>query len=425
MASDAIVVGGGVGGLVAARRLALEGFAVRVLEDSERLGGQVARQRIADVELDAAAESFATRDGAVAALLRELDLAPDIVSPRPDPAWLHRADGSAVPLPATSVLGIPSDPLAADVVRAIGMAGAQRASLDASLPAAVGADAASLGELVRERMGGAVVEGLVAPVVRGVHSTEPDALLVERAHPRLRAELAERGSLAAAVRALRATAPAGSQVAGIRGGMFRLVDALEADLRRLGVAIELGTRAIDIQAGGVTVGGRRLAGLVIAAAPAADAAPGRRVTLVTLVVEAPGLDAAPRGTGVLVAADAPGVRARALTHLSAKWDWIRDALPGRHALRLSYDGEPEDPIGAATADAGILLGVPIELIVDAAHHAWTRSAGVVDGSIPAVGESFAGTGLASVVAHADRTAGELAAASSIRRDPRPGARMEQ
>lgn len=408
MPSDAIVVGGGVAGLVAARRLALEGLSVTLLERSDTLGGQVARQHVGGVDLDAAAESFATRGGAVADLLAELGLAGDIVTPRPDPAWLHRADGSAVPLPATGLLGIPGDPLAPDVVRAIGREGAERAARDALLPPDEGTDAASLGELVRIRMGVGVVDGLVAPVVRGVHSVEPDALPVERAHPRLRDEVRERGSLAAAVQALRAAAPAGSQVAGIRGGMFRLVDALATECERIGVLIETGVRR-EPPTGAAAV--------ILRAAPPDDAAPGRRVTLVTLVGEAPELDAAPRGTGVLVAAGAPGVGARALTHLTAKWDWIREALPGRHAVRLSYDGEPGDAIGLATADAGILLGTPLERVIDARAATWVRGAPAPAVDIPAIGETVAGTGLASVVEHAERTARSLVRETSIRRVP--------
>lgn len=416
MRSDAIVVGGGVAGLVTARRLALEGLSVSLLEQSDSLGGQVARQRVGGVELDAAAESFATRGGVVAGLLTELGLNDEIVLPRPEPAWLHRADGTAVALPATGLLGIPGDPLAADVVAAIGGEGAARAARDAMLPPEVGVDAASLGELVRLRMGDAVVEGLVAPVVRGVHSTDPDALAVERAHPDLRAELAARGSLAAAVRALRAASPAGSQVASLRGGMFRLVDALADDCARLGVALETGVRVDDAAADSVTVRGRRLAGIVVRAAPPPDGGDVRRVTLVTLVVEAPALDAAPRGTGLLVAAGAPGVGARALTHLTAKWEWIRDAFAGRHALRLSYDGDPENAVALATADAGILLDSPIERLVDARRHVWVRSPSAVADAVPAVGETIAGTGLAAVVAHAERVAATLAVETSIGRD---------
>ena len=442
MTSDAIVVGGGVGGLVVARRLALEGRRVTLLEQTGALGGQVARQRIAGVDLDAGAESFATRSGAVAALLAELGLDGDIVTPSPTPAWLHRADGSAVPLPATGLLGIPGDPLAADVIRAIGRAGAERAAQDAEIPAETGTDASSLGELVRARMGDAVVEGLVTPVVRGVHSISADALPVERAHPRLRAEILAQGSLAAAVRALRAASPAGSQVAGIRGGMFRLVDALAADCRRLGVRIELGAHVEEWDAEGVVVAGERHVGVVVPAgggpggpgdaqSGAAGPAPAgsRLVTLVTLAADAPGWDGAPRGTGLLVAPGAPGVGARALTHLTAKWGWVAEALPGRHAVRLSYDGVPGDAVATATRDAGILLGSPLRQLLDATEYTWVRRVAQPAGDLPVVGETAAGTGLASVVPHAERIAreliaGELSETRRIRRGSGAGGRME-
>ncbi|MDN3496010.1 FAD-dependent oxidoreductase [Planococcus sp. APC 4015] len=404
MSSDpVIVVGGGVAGLVVARRLALAGRAVTVLERADVLGGQVVPLPIAGIELDAAAESFATRGGAVAALADELGIAGDIVLPNPSPAWLHRADGSAVPLPAVGVLGIPGDPLAADVVRAIGRPAAWRAALDRALPARVGRDAASLGELVRVRMGRGVADGLVAPVVRGVHSREPDALAVDVASPRLRAEIAARGSLAAAVRALRAQAPAGSQVAGFRGGMHRLVSALVADGRRHGVVFRTGVTVTEVTADGVVADGEHLRGRVVRATSEPSADP-RQLTLVTLVVEAPALDAAPRGTGLLIAAEAPGVEARALTHVSAKWQWVREALPGRHVVRLSYDGEPQDPVAQAAHDAAVLLGTPIDRVTDAAVGSWSRGVrGPVD-DLPSVGEGAAGTGLASVIPHAERVA---------------------
>ncbi|TQJ31612.1 NAD(P)/FAD-dependent oxidoreductase [Microbacterium sp. SLBN-146] len=406
MNSDVIVVGGGVGGLVVARRLALNGTRVILLERSDAFGGQVAPLPVAGVALDAAAESFATRGGVVAALAEELELAADIVLPAPTPAWLHRADGTAVPLPAAGVLGIPGEPLAPDVVRAVGRTGAWRAALDRLLPARIGRDAVSLDELVRVRMGAAVADALVAPVVRGVHSIEPSALSVDAASPRLRAEIAVRGSLAAAVSALRAQAPAGSQVASIRGGMHRLVAALVAENERLGVELRTDVEVTRFDATGATLDGARLAGRVVRAYSEPAASP-RRLTLVTLVVEAPAWDDAPRGTGLLVDAAAPDVTARALTHTTAKWQWVRDALPGRHVVRLSYDGDPVDPIAEATRDAPLLLGADLSQVTDAAVTTWQRGVAPSDGAVPAVGEGAAGTGLASVVAHAERVAAEI------------------
>lgn len=392
---DFSIVGGGVGGLVTARRLALGGADVVLFEASDRLGGTVATHRVGGLALDAGAESFAVRGGTVEALLRELGLGDDIVSPEPVPAWLQPVVGDAAPLPATSLLGIPADPRAADVVRVIGAdASARAASLDAApLPEAL---PATLGPLVRDRLGDAMLNLLVAPVVHGVHSQHPDDLPLERAHPALADTVRREGSLSGAVAHLRAAAPAGSAVSGIRGGIHRIVDALAADLDRLGVDVRLGTRIDDLDA---------LGGRVIAAAPgvAAPVGPGRRVDLVTLVVEQHALDAVPRGSGLLVAQGAP-VQARALTHATAKWGWLRDAAAGRHVIRLSYDTVPTDPVDTARRDAEALLGVDLPTVVDAAHVHWVRPAPAAPAEVTIVGETVAGSGLAGIVAQAERTA---------------------
>ena len=423
-----LVVGGGIAGLVAARRLALGGRDVVLFESGDRLGGQVARHTVGGIDLDAGAESFATRGGTVAEFATRLGLGDDIVPPAELPAWLYRADGTAKPLPATSVLGIPGMALAPDVVDAIGMRAAMRAQLELLLPSLVGAKSATIGELVRRRMGSAVVEQLVGPVVRGVHSTSADELPLDRAVPGLRAALLRNGSLMHAVRGMRADAPAGSQVAGIRGGISRLVDALMADLQRFGVEVRLNATVSEVTPEGLTLGGERLSGPVLVAAAGfggggdsagdvgagddgAGGRPGRRITVVTLVVEQPELDAAPRGTGVLVAEGAPGVEARALTHLTAKWPWLAERSGGLHALRLSYDAPAAGTHGStaldrAPADAAALLGMPVGRVVDAASVTWERAAPrthAVDG-MHYVGEAGAGTGLASVIGQAEAEA---------------------
>ena len=405
-----IVVGAGIAGLVAARRLVLGGRDVAVFEASDRAGGQVARHTVGGLDLDAGAESFATRGGTVAALADRLALDDEIVLPVELPAWLYRADGTAMPLPATSLLGIPSVPLARDVIDAIGMRAALRASLDLLLPSPVGAKSVTIGELVRRRMGPAVLEQLVAPVVRGVHSANPDELALDRAAPELRSALSRQGSLSHAVASLRERSPAGSQVASIRGGVVVLVDRLLADLKRFGVPIRFGASVDEAAPDHVRIGGELLRGEVLIAAPgvAADRVPGRRVSLVTLVVDQPELAAAPRGTGVLVEFGAAGIGARALTHLTAKWPWLAERAGGLQALRLSYDGGTAD-VARAIADAGTLLGIPLNDPVDADVVTWERAVPrthAVDG-MHYVGEAGSGTGLAAVIAQAESEAERL------------------
>ena len=94
-------------------------------------------------------------------------------------------------------------------------------------------------------MGKRVLERLVSPVVGGVHSADPALLDVDMVAPGLRAGIRTHGSFAVAAWRLNAKmhsplggsglAKAGSAVAGLKGGMNTLVDALVADLRERGV----------------------------------------------------------------------------------------------------------------------------------------------------------------------------------------------
>ncbi|MCU1515075.1 MAG: protoporphyrinogen oxidase [Microbacteriaceae bacterium] len=413
----AVVVGGGVGGLVLARQLALGGMRVTLVEASDRLGGKVARHTVAGIDLDAGAESFATRNGTVAALAAELGLASKVVKPNPDGAWLQPMVGPAIPLPKTGLLGIPATPLAADVVAAIGFPAALRAQFDLLMLGFSGSKERNLGRLVRRRMGSAVVDKLVAPIVTGIHSRGPDELDVDTVAPGLRTAMLSTGSLAHAVAKLRAAAPAGSAVSGIEGGVYGLVERLARDLAGLEVTVRLGATVTAADAGGVSLadGERIAADHVVLATPLVPvSAPS--ITLATLVVEAAGLDAAPRGTGLLVAAGAQGILAKALTHATAKWRWLADAAPtGVHVLRLSYswseaDGEAELRAQAMT-DASSLLGVQLQEVgvrgFSRVDWRGVPAAEALPTGVTGVGEAYSGTGLAAVISGAQQEAGRL------------------
>jgi oxygen-dependent protoporphyrinogen oxidase len=415
-----IVVGGGIAGMVVARRLVLGGRDVTLLEASDRLGGTVAKQTIDGIDLDGGAESFATRGGTVEKLARAIGLGDAIVTPNPDGAWLQPAEGQAFRLPQNSMLGIPGSPLAADVTTIVGLRAGFRGYLDGFIPAAIGAKEEYLAGFVRRRMGRTILDQLVRPVVRGVHSADPDTLRVDDVAPGLRAAMKRERSLSRAVLELRGTAArAGSAVAGINGGVFRLAEALEAELHRFGVDVRFGARVTDFSATHVVVDDEHLDGEIVIAAPGlVDPSRGRghRVILSTLVVDQPLLDAAPRGTGLLVAAGRSDITAKALTHSTAKWAWLAERAGGRHVVRLSYDDEPADLAEASRVDAERLLGVSLgqERVLATGRAQWyrpERESHTPDG-IQAAGESIAGTGLASVVAQAEALAGKILSVAS-------------
>jgi oxygen-dependent protoporphyrinogen oxidase len=477
---------------------------------------------VAGIQLDAGAESFATRGGHVAALLDELGLGDDVVTPLAAGAWLQ-LPGRAVPTPRAGLLGIPSSPLATDVIAAIGWGGAFRAYLDRLMPVLKIGDERNLGRLVRRRMGAAVVDNLVAPVTTGVYSASPYDLDVAVAAPGLSRAITRTGSLSGGVADLRASAKPGSAVGGLIGGMARLIDVLAADATARGARIRTGARVVALvdaerasaetdatgelatsvdevfddgqhtraNRDGGAAGAQGAAGVrgeradrhpkaerpgrwrvilddgeaieadaVLLAAPAEAALPllaqaseslstvqelgwpePSDVDIVTIVVDDERLDAAPRGTGMLVAETVPQteVAAKALTHVTAKWEWVARKLPaGRHVLRLSYGraGAPSPLAGAsdaeirlrAIADASTLLNIPIaeSSVVGSDVVRWTNAPPVAaqgqreriervrDGvakveGLEVTGSWLAGTGLASVVPDAGKAAERIRA----------------
>lgn len=460
----AVVIGGGISGLVAARELVMSGHRVVVHEAQGHFGGCVTEHQVAGLSLDAGAESFATRSAAVAQLLGELGLGEDIVTPEPGGAWLYLKrghDNVAQPLPATGILGIPGDPWADEVRTAVGRSGALRAAADLITPVSkkILEGEMSLGALVRSRMGSAVLENLVTPVVSGVHSADPDTLDVDAIAPGLRAAVLKHGSLAKAVAAQRAAAPAGSAVASVRGGMNRLTAALIADLRAAGVELKtnspiaaitpgehstgfrvtLGESATHTEAGTqlqvdrvVVATGGELAVELLSGIDRAFTehrpSTGAGISLVTLVLDKPELDDAPRGTGLLVSPSVDTIGAKALTHATAKWQWLGDESgPGTHVLRLSYgrlndmasalvNADDRTLRDAALKDASALLGMvitaedllgfdvirysgalPFATTGHARRVAQIRAIAATHPGLDVVGAWLSGTGLAAVV----------------------------
>ena len=137
-------------------------------------------------------------------------------------------------------LGIPADPSADDVVAVLGAKAAQRAAQDRHLGSEVGqgAEGETLAGFVAARMGQAVVDRLVRPIVAGIYTCDPADLATDTVTPGLRQATREHGCLADAVAFLLARsrkATGGRSVDKcVRGGMFQLTAALSQAITTAG-----------------------------------------------------------------------------------------------------------------------------------------------------------------------------------------------
>ena len=243
---DALVIGGGIAGLSAAWQLSQDGLKPLLVEARGYLGGLIAPGYIGPVQVDLGAETFVPRGVETAQMVAALGL--EALAPSGDGARLflppNRANGEShwrlCRFLRDAYLGIPADPGADDVVAILGAKAAQRAAQDRHLGSEVGqgAEGETLAGFVAARMGQAVVDRLVRPIVAGIYTCDPADLATDTVTPGLRQATREHGCLADAVAFLLARsrkATGGRSVDKcVRGGMFQLTAALSQAITTAG-----------------------------------------------------------------------------------------------------------------------------------------------------------------------------------------------
>lgn len=243
---DALVIGGGIAGLSAAWQLTQDGLKPLLVEARGYLGGLIAPGYIGPVQVDLGAETFVPRGVETAQMVAALEL--EALAPSGDGARLflppNRANGESHwrlwRFLRDAYLGIPADPGADDVVAILGAKAAQRAAQDRHLGSEVGqgTEGETLAGFVAARMGQAVVDRLVRPIVAGIYTCDPADLATDTVTPGLRQATREHGCLADAVAFLLARsrkATGGRSVDKcVRGGMFQLTAALSQAITTAG-----------------------------------------------------------------------------------------------------------------------------------------------------------------------------------------------
>ncbi|MGW6541033.1 protoporphyrinogen oxidase [Streptomyces sp. NPDC055011] len=392
----AVVVGGGITGLAAARRLLAAGARVTLLEAGGRLGGKLLAGEIAGAPVDLGAESLLARRPEAVALAEAVGLGDRLQAPGTTTASVWSRD-RLVPMPKGHVMGVPGD--AAAVAGLLSEEGLRRIGRDAELPPTEIGDDTAIGAYVAERMGREVVDRLVEPLLGGVYAGDAYRISMRAAVPALFEAARRHPTLAAAVRAVQAAGAAvpvdaagaatglgGAAFAGISGGIGTLPGAVADAVRAAGGTILTGTPATALLRAGtgwrVVTPERTLdADAVVLAAPApaaarllGDHAPEAAallgeiayasMALVTLAFRRADLPALP-GSGFLVP-PVDGHTIKASTFSSQKWRWVGEEAPdlfvlrtsvGRYGEEASLHRDDEDLVAASLKDLGAATGL--------------------------------------------------------------------
>ena len=368
-----VIVGGGISGLAAAWHLrrADPDLDLLVLDGSEAPGGKLRRVRLAGVDIDVGAEAILARRPEGTDLVRGIGLADRLTKPTTTKAaiWSH---GALHPMPAGTLMGVPADPAAAlGVLDADEIACAQG---ERERPYKPILQDLSVAAFVGSRVGSAVTDRLVEPLLGGVYAGRADQLSLRATMPRLwQAATAGESITEAAERAASLAVLDPTPVfAGVVGGVGALAEELVKNLRGQGVTITSGTvvrqlrqTLSDGRSGwALTTGsvpapvGFEADALVIAVpataaarllaphAPdaAAELAAIRYASMAIVSLALPRWGLPPlSGSGFLV----PPVEGRAVkasTFSTNKWGWVADAAPDLFILRASLGRVGEEAV---------------------------------------------------------------------------------
>lgn len=372
-AARIVIAGGGISGLATAHRLsvALPEAQITVCEASERLGGCLKSSTLGGAApggADVGAEASLFLRPETTSLCAELGL--DLEFPSREHSSQLYVHGTMHAMPKDTLMGVPSDP--ASLAGILTAAEVDRAQAETLTDPAEG-DVA-VGEFIASRLGDAVADVIVDPLLGGVYAGRCRELSMAATIPALLPAAQTGTSVIDAVRTVRAqrSAASGANIPGaaradappvfmtLRGGISRLITALADDLRARGVRIEVGTPVTALQPGqpgsgepgwSVRAGEEHLPAEAVALAVPAYAAASILADVDAEIAGVLGaIDYADSAvvTAVLDTGDAPlsgsgflippteGRFIKASTFASNKWPWLKDALPaGTAVVRMS------------------------------------------------------------------------------------------
>ena len=229
------VIGGGIAGLAAARRL--EALIPRVeiilLESKWRIGGTIVTEQVNGFVIEGAPDSFLSRKERGVGLCEELGLGDELIGRRPENerSFVRRGrELHPLPLGLTGMIPTNLDALAeSELLSAEGRA---RLAAEVDIPPAPAAGDESIASFVSRRLGKEAYEVLVEPLMTGIYGGDGEQLSLQATFPNLLALELEHGSVLRGLTAQSPTDSAQPPFVTLRSGMESLVDSLAASLQQ-------------------------------------------------------------------------------------------------------------------------------------------------------------------------------------------------
>jgi oxygen-dependent protoporphyrinogen oxidase len=238
---EVIIVGGGIAGLATAYELHRRQVPFLLLEATSRAGGVILSEQIGEFTVDGGPDSLLVQKPEAIQLCKELGLGDRLVPTKlPRFAFVQRG-GLLHPLPAASVLGVPTRIGPFLATRLFSWPGKLRMGAEVFVPARRDEQDESIGAFMTRRFGAEAATYLAEPLLAGIHAGDVDRLSVRALFPRFTEAERTHGSLLRAFRATRQAPPPDGVFRSLPGGLSELVAALTrtlpADRIRLNAAI--------------------------------------------------------------------------------------------------------------------------------------------------------------------------------------------
>ena len=373
---DAIVIGGGIAGLATAYELNRRGLSFVVLEREARAGGVILSEDVDGFTVDAGPDSLLIQKPEGITLCRELGLGDRLVSTTPPRLAFIQRGGRLHPLPAASVLGIPTELGPFIRTPLFSWAGKLRMGAEVFVPRRRDEADESIGSFMRRRFGQEATAYLAEPLLAGIHAGDVDRLSIKALFPTFVATERKHGSLLLGFRRARAAAhgasPSSTEGAfkSLPGGLGEMTRALVAALPA--GSVRLNTPAIRLSGHGPfeveTGGGEMLeARTIVIATPAYvtarllhgwdDGLAGlcgevsyASSGTVALAFRRDAVRHALGGSGFVVPR-AEGTGILAVSWLSSKWP---HRAPDGHVLLRAFVGGARDPNALEQSDAELV-----------------------------------------------------------------------